>query len=321
MPLKYKGQCMGCHEKIEMNEIAEWSPGLQKVRHIECGKLMDQAEELKGKAFDSIVLGKFDNAKNFVLEALKTEPGNINQLFTIARNLSMDKQYEKSIIFYDIIISKISNSVPAFVNKGVALHRLGRYGEAISHYEKALQLEPNNEIALKNKLLATRNVGKDEARLYGEDALLEYKETFRYNAHTKNPDPILEEECAQAICAFMNTAGGTLQIGIANNGDTTGLESDYLTLPIDKRNEDNFELVVRDKMEHLLTDRLMVTKLKITFPFSNGKKICNIEVPSSNEPIYVNSKKDGQIFLIRDGNRTIKLISSEMVKYCKEHFS
>ena len=45
-------------------------------------------------------------------------------------------------------------SVEALVGKGVALHNFGRYVEAIAYYDNALEIEPDNLNARKNKALS-----------------------------------------------------------------------------------------------------------------------------------------------------------------------
>ena len=47
----------------------------------------------------------------------------------------------------------------AYVSKGLSLHNLGRYEEAIAEDDKALTITPNNTRALNNKQLALKEIG------------------------------------------------------------------------------------------------------------------------------------------------------------------
>jgi len=321
MQLKYSGYCVVCGNRISANEKGQWSPGLKAVRHLHCGNNADLADELKRKAIDYIIAGKIDEAKNSISDALKIEPANTEYLYEKANELFADKQYEKSAFLYDMIIEKQPNSIYALINKGAAFHSLGRYTDAIVCYDKVLELDERNEAARKNKELAINGFGRDEEVVtYGEDASLENKETFRYDIKTKSPNPKVEEETIIAVCAFLNSNGGKVRIGISDKRTVIGLERDYSTFKETDRNEDFFELHIREKMDAMSKNRLIVSKLTFAFPIYDGKRICEIEVPGSKEPVYFKSGQDEQ-FYIRDGNRSKKLSPSEIVKYCKDRFN
>jgi tetratricopeptide (TPR) repeat protein len=50
------------------------------------------------------------------------------------------------------------NHVDALHNKGLALHNLGHYEEAIRYYDKVLAIDPNYVDALSNKQTAIDNL-------------------------------------------------------------------------------------------------------------------------------------------------------------------
>lgn len=80
-----------------------------------------------------------------------------------------------------------------------------------------------------------------------EDPTLEFKSSFRYDIKLKQPNPkVLEKTIAKTISAFANAQGGTLFIGIDDEGNIMGLEDDYDTL---KKNSDGFELELRNSLE------------------------------------------------------------------------
>jgi tetratricopeptide (TPR) repeat protein len=45
-------------------------------------------------------------------------------------------------------------------NKGWALYNQGKFGEAITYYDKALSIDPNNTLAQENKKLALEHLSK-----------------------------------------------------------------------------------------------------------------------------------------------------------------
>ena len=64
----------------------------------------------------------------------------------------------------------------------------------------------------------------------GESDHVEYKASLRY-AHGPHevPTETLEVEVAQTLAAFMNSEGGTLLIGVDDDGEIVGIEHDYRT--------------------------------------------------------------------------------------------
>ena len=46
------------------------------------------------------------------------------------------------------------NNINALINKAGALGDLGNYDEAVEYFDKALNIDPINELAIKNKKLA-----------------------------------------------------------------------------------------------------------------------------------------------------------------------
>ena len=63
-----------------------------------------------------------------------------------------------------------------------------------------------------------------------ESQKLEYKSSMRWNMKKNEKDSNLEGEIAKELCAFMNSGGGDLLIGVDDSGNPIGLEGDYSTV-------------------------------------------------------------------------------------------
>jgi tetratricopeptide (TPR) repeat protein len=54
--------------------------------------------------------------------------------------MMINKRYHEAIEVYDHILERDPNNVEALIRKGIALHSLGRFDEAISAYDKVLKI-------------------------------------------------------------------------------------------------------------------------------------------------------------------------------------
>ncbi len=73
----------------------------------------------------------------------------------------------------------------------------------------------------------------------GESATLEFKSSFRWDLRENKLNRALEAVVLKTLAGYMNGNGGTLLIGVADDGSVTGLEQDYKTLK--KPDRDGFE--------------------------------------------------------------------------------
>lgn len=77
-----------------------------------------------------------------------------------------------------------------------------------------------------------------------ENASLEFKQTMQWDTKLHKRNKELLRACVKTVCAFLNAAGGTLLIGVADSGEPVGLEDDLRDFA-DKRTIDGFELRFR----------------------------------------------------------------------------
>jgi hypothetical protein len=148
-----------------------------------------------------------------------------------------------------------------------------------------------------------------------EDEHLEFKSTLRYSIEKGIEDGSLEKETVKTICAFLNTDGGILLIGVSDDRQIVGLSYDLQTFK-EKRDIDAFEL----HLVNLIWDKIGKTFLKfITVSFSNIKDetICKVKVDVSDEPTFY---KEGavQTFYIRAKNSTKPMPMEDATKYIRK---
>ena len=98
----------------------------------------------------------------------------------------------------------------------------------------------------------TDDLPVDQLIARGETTKIEYKATLRVNLHTSKPDKKMEHSCLKTIAAFLNSHGGYLVVGVADNGEVLGIEKDGFP------NEDKMNL----HLVNLLKDRLGLNQAK-----------------------------------------------------------
>ena len=154
----------------------------------------------------------------------------------------------------------------------------------------------------------------------GETDSVEFKQTARHNIHTNNKDPRLEIVIAKTVAGFLNAEGGTLLIGVADDGTVTGLDDDLQY--VKKADTDRFQLWLTDMLLNAL-GKTALAEISVTFPVVGGKAIARVDVEPSPRPVFLD-EPGGQRsadFYVRMGNSTRKLLTDEVLEYERSHWS
>lgn len=152
----------------------------------------------------------------------------------------------------------------------------------------------------------------------GESNVLEFKESARWS-HGTDKKGKSEQIIAKSVAGFMNSEGGTLLIGVRDDGSVGGLDRDYDTLS--KANRDGYELFLTQLIKDKLTGP-SATLCHISFHDVDGNDVCRVDVAAAAKPVFtcpVNSK-DHVDFWVRQGNGTDQLHGTEQVDYVQEHW-
>ena len=156
-----------------------------------------------------------------------------------------------------------------------------------------------------------------------ESKHLEYKSTLRTTAGTGELFKVRETSVLKTVAAFLNSAeGGTLLIGVADDGTVRGIESDYATLHKDgKDDRDLFQLHLGNIVGASMGDAAG-TALSVQFHTIEDHDLCRVHVRPSAVPVEatVSIEKSGQIekktiFYVRVLSGTKELSEGERQKY------
>ena len=146
----------------------------------------------------------------------------------------------------------------------------------------------------------------------GEDDHIEFKSTLRVNLHTGNHDERMGRAVVKTIAGFMNTHGGTLVIGVADDGTPVGIEADGFA------NEDKMNL----HLFSLLNSQIGAAKaatVHANFDEYERARVLIVRCEASKSPVFV--KDSGQEdFYVRVGPGTRALSVGDASKFIKERF-
>ena len=153
----------------------------------------------------------------------------------------------------------------------------------------------------------------------GESTSLEFKQTMRWDTELQRRNADLLRACMKTVCAFLNSGGGTLLIGVADTGNLKGLEDDLQDFS-DKKTVDGFELRFRDALSANLSPdpNQLVT---LSFPYVNGVQICRVDVCPSPQPVFLIAKGGLAEFFMRKGNASHPLTNlRQACEYVHDHW-
>jgi ATP-dependent Lon protease len=146
----------------------------------------------------------------------------------------------------------------------------------------------------------------------GEGPRIEFKSTLRWNLEADREDKKIEHGNLKTMVAFLNSEGGTLLIGVEDNGNILGIEHDLF------ENEDKFLLHFGNLMNAKI-GRDVASHVKWELKDVAGSRILRVDCLPSPTPVYL--KHEGsEEFFIRNGPASVQLPTSEVVKYTKKHF-
>ena len=147
-------------------------------------------------------------------------------------------------------------------------------------------------------------LGRDRESLF-----LEYKSTLRCDIQQQRKGGAPEDATVKTVAGFANSQfGGTLLIGVADDGTVHGLEDDYATFS--KRGQRGDQDLWGQHLQNLIRSRLGDAELALAtweFHTVNGQQLARISIDPSNHPIHDRS----------NARQTLKLKQSDQARQAR----
>lgn len=131
------------------------------------------------------------------------------------------------------------------------------------------------------------------------------------------PDPVINDGVIKTVAAFLNSDGGTLGIGITDDGDISGIQPDL--------DHKRFDL---DQYQNWLSTLLVstigsgVVGAHVGFRIEpvGSEAVCLVDVSPAPAPVYAKTTKGKACFFARIGNTSRMLEGPDIHSYIEGHW-
>jgi serine/threonine protein kinase len=166
----------------------------------------------------------------------------------------------------------------------------------------------------------------------GEGPHVEFKSSFRWptDLSPKMPKderrsaiqrlgPMLEKEALKTIAAFLNTDGGTLLIGVQDDGTILGIEPDLAVFDSKKQNLDAWQLYFKDVVISSMGADVWST-LQLSFDRTDSGTVARVQCAKRDRPTYLTIRGD-EYFYCRTASASESLPVSRAHAYITDHWA
>ena len=156
-----------------------------------------------------------------------------------------------------------------------------------------------------------------EELLRRETKHVEFKQTARWDVNLGRKNKLMEEIIAKTVAGFLNAQGGTLLIGVDDDGNPIGLDRDYacVTPPTADGFVNWLDTMLQNALGHGGAHRVRVRIEEI-----KGSEVCRLDVPVSSKPIWTKFKGRGAVLFERRNNSTREVPSEEVAPFLTDRF-
>jgi hypothetical protein len=206
-----------------------------------------------------------------------------------------------------------------------ALNKLNKLESEIVTHKDELASNPFNagsiNLDLDDWLSRLGKLSTSEDSLYlinkGESDTVEFKETLSFNLKSKQQTPATKKEMElsvlKTIVGFLNKRGGTLFIGVADDGTVSGIDNDLHNFH--KNSADKLLLHFKNILKERIGDQYL-SFWRYEVITLNGNNIIRMDCIPTLDPCFYESGR----FFVRTNPATVELKGTDMVSYMKTRF-
>jgi len=156
-----------------------------------------------------------------------------------------------------------------------------------------------------------------------ESQNLELKSSFSWDVEEKEHSEIIKNIIVKAVASLLNTEGGTLLIGVDDDGNILGIENDLSFF--DNPSNDKLSRHILEYIEKCIGVQA-IANIFLDFELIDEKTVIRLDIGKSDIPIFANFNKtkdknqDDPKFFIRTGAATRELKGRDLIDYQKKVF-
>lgn len=152
----------------------------------------------------------------------------------------------------------------------------------------------------------------------GESTVVEFKSTGRRNLHTRQRDQAMEWAVVRSVAGFMNKAGGTLLVGVADDGSVVGIEEDLPLLGA-KQDVDGWGLWLTSALTSMI-GQAAATDVEVAYADIDGRTVVRLTVTPGSQPVFATPPKGRETFFGRINSATQELGGQSLLDYKSKHW-
>lgn len=253
---------------------------------------------------------KYDNVKK--IRRLSSEIANM--VFIDKYNNQKDVKPEEYLV--DVVKTRGKDVLKSqCVPTDPTLWQVEKYEEFLEYRRQRIATSINNLMESLERE-EPMPASDSEVIINGETALVEFKSSLFWDYKQNKKHDKLVDAVMRAITAFLNTDGGTVYVGVSDDGEVLGLDSDYRCMGRHKGWDgwsQSFVNALKKLGKELVTD---VTHDKIVV---DGKDVAKITVKRSKTPVYVDPFGRAE-FHVRVGTTNQTFNPKQTADYVAKHF-
>ena len=197
-----------------------------------------------------------------------------------------------------------------FVPTDPALWRVEKYEDFLLHRRRAIAAAIN-DLMKSLEVKGRPRVSDAEIIKGGESAQVEFKSSLLWDYNQQKKNASLADAVMRAVTAFLNTEGGTVYVGVADDGGVLGLDADYGCMS-KRQNWDGWSQSFANVLDKIGKDfAACVTHEKISV---DGREVAKITVKKTSGRAFMNPSGQSE-FIVRNGTVNRTLNSKETTEY------
>ena len=150
-----------------------------------------------------------------------------------------------------------------------------------------------------------------------ETQQVEFKKSARAALENDIPEKVINEGVVKTVAAFLNTSGGTLGIGISDDGDIVGLKPD---LDFKHQDLDGYQNWLTSLMVNNIGGGVVGAHVSLRIESAGSEVVCLVDVSPSPSPVYARTTKGDNCFYVRINTTTRILEGPHIPNYIDGHW-